>query len=62
MFEWQVIYSKSKRQYYFRFRSISNNRTICWSEYYHNRADAVGAIQLVQTFGPKAPIKDYVIA
>jgi uncharacterized protein YegP (UPF0339 family) len=61
MFEWQVIYSRSKRQWYFRFRT-SNNRILCHSEYYQNRDDAVGAIKLIQRNGPLAPIKDYAIA
>jgi uncharacterized protein YegP (UPF0339 family) len=59
--EWQLIYSNSKRQYYFRFRS-ANNRIIVWSEYYHNRADAIAAIELVQRFATTTPIVEYSVA
>ncbi len=58
-FEWQLIYSKTKRQYYIRFWSTANNRVIVWSEYYHNRADAVHAMELVKQYGPHAPMKEY---
>ena len=44
----QLIYSKSKRQW--RFRLVAaNGRIIVWSEHYQNKSDAEDAIELVRS-------------
>lgn len=55
--KWQKRYSKSKRQWYIRLRSLGNARTIVWSEYYHNKADAEHALELVRRHAATAPAR-----
>lgn len=59
--KWQIVYSVSNRQYHLRFVA-SNGRIIVWSENYVDRAGALSALGLLQTYAATAPLEDVRVA
>jgi uncharacterized protein len=58
--EFQLIYTKSRQQYYFRLVA-SNGKIICWSEQYETKASCLAAIGLVMDTDRRTPVKEYVV-
>lgn len=47
----------SRNQYYWKFIA-ENGKDICWSESYHNKQDAVKAMELLKENADKAKVVD----